>query len=38
MITNTNSISIEMCDTIRNGIYQASEATPANARRPWAGS
>ena len=31
MITNTNSISIEMCDTIRNGIYQASEATLANA-------
>ena len=31
IITNTNSISIEMCDTIRNGIYQASEATLANA-------
>lgn len=31
MITNTNSISIEMCDTIRNGVYQASEATLANA-------
>lgn len=30
-ITNTNSISIEMCDTIRNGVYQASEATLANA-------
>lgn len=30
-ITNTNSISIEMCDTIRNGVYQASEATMANA-------
>lgn len=31
IITNTNSISIEMCDTIRNGVYQASEATLANA-------
>ena len=31
IITNTNSISIEMCDTIRNGGYQASEATLANA-------
>lgn len=31
IITNTNSVSIEMCDTIRNGIYQASEATLANA-------
>ena len=31
VITNTNSISIEMCDTIRNGVYQASEATLANA-------
>lgn len=30
-ITNTNSISIEMCDTIKNGVYQASEATLANA-------
>ena len=30
-ITNTNSISIEMCDTVRNGVYQASEATLANA-------
>ena len=30
-ITNTNSLSIEMCDTIRNGVYQASEATLANA-------
>lgn len=30
-ITNTNSISIELCDTIRNGVYQASEATLANA-------
>ena len=31
VITNTNSISIEMCDTIRNGVYQASEATLSNA-------
>lgn len=30
-ITNTNSLSIEMCDTIRNGVYQASEATMENA-------
>ena len=30
-ITNTNRLSIEMCDTIRNGVYQASEATLANA-------
>ena len=29
--TNTNSISIEMCDTIRNGVYQASESTLVNA-------
>ena len=31
VITNANSLSIEMCDTIRNGVYQASEATLANA-------
>lgn len=31
VITNTNSLSIEMCDTIRNGVYQASEATLENA-------
>ena len=31
IITNTNSISIEMCDTIKNGVYQASEATMENA-------
>lgn len=29
-ITNTNSLSIELCDTVRNGVYQASEATLAN--------
>lgn len=31
IVTNTNSLSIELCDTIRNGRYQASEATLANA-------
>lgn len=31
IITNTNSLSIEMCDTIKNGVYQASEATMENA-------
>ena len=31
VINNTNSISIEMCDTIMNGIYQASDATLENA-------
>lgn len=31
IVTNINSLSIEMCDTIRNGVYQASEATMANA-------
>lgn len=31
VISNTNSISIEMCDTIKNGVYQASEATLSNA-------
>ena len=31
VISNTNSLSIEMCDTIRNGVYQASEATLSNA-------
>ena len=30
-VTNTNSISIELCDTVKNGVYQASEATLANA-------
>ena len=30
-ITNTNSISVELCDTVRNGVYQASEATLTNA-------
>lgn len=31
IITNGNSISVELCDTVRDGIYQASEATLANA-------
>lgn len=31
IITNTNSISIEMCDMLHNGIYQATEATMRNA-------
>jgi len=31
IITNTNSISVEMCDTVRDGTYRASEATLANA-------
>ena len=31
VITNSNSLSIVMCDTIRTGVYQASEATLANA-------
>lgn len=29
--TNTNSIGIEMCDTIRNGKYEVSAKTRANA-------
>lgn len=29
--TNTNSISIELCDTIKNGKYDASEKTIENA-------
>ena len=29
--TNTNSIGIEMCDTIRNGKYEVSPQTRANA-------
>ena len=30
-ITNRNSISIELCDTLRDGTYRASEETLANA-------
>ena len=29
VVTNTNSISVELCDTVKNGVYQASEATLA---------
>jgi N-acetylmuramoyl-L-alanine amidase CwlA len=29
-ITNANSISVEMCDTLRNGTVKASEQTMAN--------
>ena len=29
-ITNTNSISVEMCDTLRNGTIKATEQTMAN--------
>lgn len=31
VITNTNSISVEMCDTVKDGVLQASEATLQNA-------
>lgn len=31
IVTNSNSISIEMCDTKRDGKYQATEMTMANA-------
>ena len=31
IITNANSISIEMCDTLRNGTIKATEQTMANA-------
>lgn len=30
-ITNTNSLSVELCDTVKDGTYGASEATLANA-------
>ena len=30
-VTNANSISIEMCDTVKDGKYQAAEKTMANA-------
>lgn len=29
--TNTNSISIELCDTVKNGVYDVSEKTLVNA-------
>lgn len=31
IVTNSNSISIELCDTLRDGTYQASAATLENA-------
>ena len=31
IITNTNSISVELCDTRKDGTYQATEATLENA-------
>lgn len=31
IVTNANSISIELCDTVKDGAYRASEATLANA-------
>lgn len=30
-ITNTNSISVELCDTVKDGAYGATEATLSNA-------
>lgn len=30
-VTNTNSLSVELCDTVRDGTYQATEATLRNA-------
>ena len=31
VVTNANSISIELCDTVKDGTYRASEATLKNA-------
>lgn len=31
IVTNANSISVELCDTAKDGTYRASEATLANA-------
>lgn len=31
VVTNTNSLSVELCDTRKDGVYGASEATLANA-------
>ena len=31
VVTNTNSISVELCDTRKDGVYGASEETMANA-------
>lgn len=31
IVTNANSISVELCDTVKDGAYRASEATLTNA-------
>ena len=31
IVTNANSISVELCDTVKDGTYRASEATLKNA-------
>ena len=31
IVTNANSISVELCDTVQDGTYQATEATLENA-------
>ncbi len=31
VVTNANSISVELCDTVKNGSYGATEATLSNA-------
>lgn len=31
IVTNANSISVELCDTVKDGIYRASKATLDNA-------
>lgn len=31
VVTNANSISVELCDTLRDGVYRASDATLENA-------
>ncbi len=31
LVTNANSFSVELCDTVKNGVCQAGEATLANA-------
>ena len=31
IVTNANSISVELCDTVKDGTYRATEATLANA-------
>lgn len=31
VVTNTNSINVELCDTVRDGVYRATEDTLQNA-------